>query len=133
MNPINLLFWLNRILIKFETWLLIVILLVALGFAFLQVMLRNFFETGIGWADVFGRHLVLWLGFFGATLSTQTNSHIKIDALTKILPKRVIPLVEFLIMIFCIIICYLLTGSAWKFMMDEKLSVHHKFPRRTCK
>lgn len=120
MNPIRLIFGLDRLLARLEGSLLVLILLVALSFSFLQVILRNFFDSGITWGDVFARHLVLWIGFFGATLSTQKDSHIKIDALTKILPKRAIPIVELFINFFCIIVGFLLFLAAVKFMMDEK-------------
>ncbi|MBI2341120.1 MAG: TRAP transporter small permease subunit, partial [Deltaproteobacteria bacterium] len=48
--------------------------MIVLGF--LQVVLRNFFGSGISWADVTVRHLVLWVGFFGAVLATIENRHI---------------------------------------------------------
>lgn len=122
MNPIRLIFSLDRLSARLESCLLVLILLMALCFSFLQVILRNFFDSGINWGDVFGRHLVLWIGFFGATLSTKQDSHIKIDALVKVLPKRAVPIVDLFICFFCIAVSFLLYQSAFKFMMDEKMS-----------
>ena len=38
--------------------------------AFLQIVLRNDFSTGLDWGDSLLRNLVLWIGFIGATLAT---------------------------------------------------------------
>lgn len=120
LNPIKLLLGINKGLAKLEGFLLVSVLLTALFFAFLQVILRNFFNSGISWGDVFTRHLVLWIAFFGATLSTLEDKHIKIDALLKVIPKKFLPLVELIINIFCIIVSYLLFMSALKFVVDER-------------
>lgn len=122
LKPLSILFTLNKILIKLERFLLSALLITMLFFASLQVFLRNFFDTGIEWADVFARHLVLWVGFFGATLATQDNRHIRIDALTKVISKKWQPLIEVFITIFCIIVSYLLAMAALKFTLDEKMA-----------
>ncbi|MDO8519461.1 MAG: TRAP transporter small permease [Deltaproteobacteria bacterium] len=122
MNPIRWLIPLNNLFARIEGYLLVVVLLIALFFAFLQVILRNFFDSGIAWGDVFTRHLVLWIAFFGATISTLEDKHIKIDALLKVLPKRAVPIIEILIHLFCIVVSYLLFDSAYRFIVGEKLS-----------
>lgn len=122
LNPVLLMDRFNRLLSQLESFLLGSTLLLALGFAFLQVILRNFFDTGISWADVFTRHLVVWIGFFGATLSTQLNKHICIDALAKIVPKKYKIIIDLLIGFFCVVVGSLLTNSAYKFVIDEKMS-----------
>lgn len=120
MNPLRWLFPLNRLFARIEGYVLVVVLLVALFFSFLQVILRNFFDSGVPWGDVFARHLVLWIAFFGATISTLEDKHIKIDALLKILPKKAVPVIEILVTLFCIVVSYLLFQSALHFVVDEK-------------
>src|SRR3990167_6348126 len=101
LNPLNWLFGLDKLLMKVEGFFLTSILIALLFFAFLQVVLRNFFDSGINWGDVFARHLVLCIAFLGATLSTREGRHIRIDALAKILPKKAQPIVELFISFFC--------------------------------
>lgn len=120
MNPIRWLPPLNRLMCRLEEFLLVSVLLAALFFSFLQVILRNFFDSGINWGDVFTRHLVLWIGFFGATISTLEDRHIRIDALSKVLPKKALPVVELFICLFCIVVGYLLFFSAYHFVDGEK-------------
>jgi TRAP-type C4-dicarboxylate transport system permease small subunit len=55
-------------------------------FGCLQIILRNFFHSGLLWADPLMRHLVLWLGCLGAALATTRVRHINIDVFTRLLP-----------------------------------------------
>jgi TRAP-type C4-dicarboxylate transport system permease small subunit len=100
-----------------------VLLIVFLGFiiliAFLQIVLRNFFFTGLDWGDSLVRNLVLWIGFIGATLATKEGKHINIDVVSRWLPslgKNVVALVTHL---FSFCICCLLTYAAIKFIKNE--------------
>lgn len=120
--PFRIIFALDRLFARLEGFLLSVTLIVMLSFASLQVILRNFFDTGIEWGDVFARHLVLWVGFFGATLSTKEDRHIRIDAFTKIIPARWKPLVDFLVCCFCIVVGLFLYDAAAKFVLSEKMA-----------
>jgi TRAP-type transport system small permease protein len=52
----------------------------------LQVVARNFFDTGYPFADVLLRYLVLLVSFLGAILATATNRHIRIDVALAWLP-----------------------------------------------
>lgn len=122
LNPINWLFGLDRLMSKIEGFLLASVLLTMLFLSFLQVVLRNLFDSGINWGDVFARHLVLWVGFLGATLATREGRHIRIDALIKVLPKKALPIVYLFVNLFCIVVGYLLFRSALKFMLDEKMA-----------
>ena len=54
-----------------EDWILVSIVLFMVLMAFLQVILRNIFDMGIIWGDILLRHLVLWIGFIGASLATK--------------------------------------------------------------
>src|SRR5678816_2136977 len=51
---------------RIENGLLAILVLVLVGLAGTQIVLRVFFETGVAWADSFSRSLVLWTGMLGA-------------------------------------------------------------------
>ncbi|MBI4040476.1 MAG: TRAP transporter small permease [Deltaproteobacteria bacterium] len=70
---------------KIETFILVIFILFMIFFSFAQVVLRSFFDSGFPWADAMLRNMVLWVGFVGASLATQEDRHIKIDALTAFL------------------------------------------------
>jgi TRAP-type C4-dicarboxylate transport system permease small subunit len=87
--------------------------------AFLQIVLRNFFSTGLDLGDSLLRNLVLWIGFVGATLATKEGKHINIDVVSRWLPpigKNVVTLITHL---FSFLVCSALTYATLKFIRNE--------------
>ena len=109
----------DKALTKFEGYILITLLFVMVVMAFLQVALRNLFSSGILWADIFLRHLLLWLGFLGAAIATSENRHINIDAVRRFLSKRMRSAVEVLTDSFAAVICFMLARASWTFVQGE--------------
>jgi TRAP-type C4-dicarboxylate transport system permease small subunit len=118
----KLLHSLDRIFYRIEFGLLVVFLGSMVLLAFMQVVLRNFFNTGLVWADTIVRHLVLWLGFVGATLATREERHIGIDAITRFLSARAKLVILILTSVFAAIVCYYLAAAAWTFVLDERVN-----------
>jgi TRAP-type C4-dicarboxylate transport system permease small subunit len=104
---------------RVEQTLIVTFLSFMILLAFLQIVLRNFFSTGLDWGDSFLRNLVLWIGFIGATLATREGKHINIDVVSRWLPslgKNIITLITHL---FSFSICCLLTCATLKFIKNE--------------
>ena len=112
--------FLDKGLYRIENSLIVLILGTMILLAFLQVVLRNFFSTGILWGDIFLRHLVLWVGFIGASLATRNKKHINIDVLTRMLPVRIVPLVQIIVDGITIIVVFVLMKAAWRMVVFEK-------------
>ena len=115
----NLLKRIDKALTRFEGYVLITLLFIMVVMAFLQVVLRNLFSSGILWADVFLRHLLLWLGFLGAAIATSENRHINIDAVRRFLSKRMRSAVEVLTDSFAAVVCFMLARASWTFVQGE--------------
>ena len=79
---------------EFEKWLLVSLVLLMIVLAIAQIFLRNIFSTGIEWADVTIRHLVLWVGLVGASLAAKEQRHLSIDIASRLIPKKWYALVE---------------------------------------
>ncbi|RMG66307.1 MAG: TRAP transporter small permease [Calditrichaeota bacterium] len=107
--------WLNRL----EMGLIILLLAVMVNLAFLQVVLRNLFSTGILWADIFLRHLVLWMGFLGAAIATRSDRHIKMDVLNRLFPPRLQPLVHLVTHLLSMVVCGVLARAGYTFLRFE--------------
>lgn len=75
-------------LLATETFFLLFFLLTAILLASAQIFLRNFFDSGIGWADSALRILVLWIGMIGAMFASRNKKHIRIDILSHYLPTK---------------------------------------------
>ena len=112
--------FINNILAKLETIFLIIVLLSMILVAFLQVILRNFFSTSILWGDTFSRHLVLWVGFLGASLATYEGRHITIDIFSRLLSPTFKRVVAILVNIFSATVCFFLMKAAINFISIEK-------------
>lgn len=106
-------------LASFENVLIIVTLGLMVILSFLQVLLRNLFDTGILWGDIFLRHLVLWVGFIGASLATREKRHIHIDILSRFVPKKWMTVIQTLIDIVSILICIVLAKASYVFLSFE--------------
>jgi TRAP-type C4-dicarboxylate transport system permease small subunit len=78
----NGLVWLQRI----EIFLLAALVLTLAALAGAQIILRDFFDTGISWADQLMRSLVLWTGMLGALTAARDDKHIALDVLQRYLP-----------------------------------------------
>lgn len=104
---------------KIEEGCLISLFSCLLLIAFLQIILRDLFATGISYADPLLRHLVLWIGLLGATLATRQDRHIHIDILPRIVPEKRKALLQIATNLFSTIICLFLTYAAIKFIRDE--------------
>jgi C4-dicarboxylate transporter DctQ subunit len=113
---------LDEIAERIEGIFLVLFLSLMIGIAFLQVLLRNFFSTGLSWGDPLVRSLVLWIGFIGAALATREGRHINMDLLSRWIPfvgKKGIDTVTNLL---SSLVCGLLTYGALKFIRNEALS-----------
>lgn len=107
---------------KLEQAVLVSLLLVMVGLAFIQIFLRVFFHSGIIWGDVALRHLVLWVGLVGAMVATRESRHINIDILPRLLSGKPRKLLGIFIDFFSAFICVLLTLAGVKFVSDEFLA-----------
>jgi len=104
---------------KVEQTLIITFLSFMIFVAFLQIVLRNVFSTGLDWGDSFLRNLVLWIGFIGATLATKEGKHINIDIVSRWLPSLGRNIVMLITHLFSFSVCCLLTYAALKFIRNE--------------
>lgn len=111
----------DAIIDRVEQTLVSIFLSVMILIAFLQIVLRNLFATGLTWGDPLVRNLVLWVGFIGAAIATREGRHISIDVVSHWVPSRGKIVLEVIIHISSFIICGLLTFAAVKFVRNEAL------------
>ena len=109
----------DRWLEKISGWLVISFLGIMIVMAFAQVVLRNFFDTSIEWGDIFLRHLVLWVGYFGAVIATGERRHLKIEFVTKLVPPKVRKILFIITSLFASVVCYFLMQAAISFIQLE--------------
>jgi TRAP-type C4-dicarboxylate transport system permease small subunit len=104
---------------KLEYLVLVFLFTIMVGLAFLQIVLRIFFATGILWGDPLLRHMLLWVALLGATMATKEGKHINIDVISKLFPDRGKTAIQALTDLFSAVICVFLIQSSLKFIRDE--------------
>lgn len=83
--PRRALAWLDRL----ETGLIAVLVLAMVALAGAQIVLRNFFDTGLDWADPLLRAMVLWAAMLGALAAARDDKHIGLDVLAHFVHGKV--------------------------------------------
>ncbi len=114
--------WLQRlagVVSKTEDLLLGLLLSAMVLIAVVQIVLRNGWETGIGWGDPLVRVLLLWVGLLGAIIATREERHIRIDVLTRYLPARFSGLARYITEWFSAVVCALLAYHGGRLVWDE--------------
>ena len=66
-----------------ETCLLVVSLTAMLGVAVYQIVARNAFGAGVVWGEEFIQMAVLWLTMVGGAVASGTDTHIRIDLVSR--------------------------------------------------
>ena len=109
----------DKIISRVEQLLLAIMLSLMILVAVLQIVLRNFFATGLSWGDPLVRYLVLWAGFTGAALATKEGKHINIDVFSRWVPGRGYTIIQIITNLFSAFVCGLLTFAALTFVKNE--------------
>lgn len=100
--------------------IMVVTLATMIVLGFIQVVLRNFFDSGLPWAEIVIRNLVLWVGFAGAVVATAEGRHIAIGVLLNIIPQKMKRPAHFITSIFTSFVSAVLAYAAYKFILMEK-------------
>ncbi len=103
----------------FELGILAFLLIAMVIIATTQIVLRNFFDLGLIWADPLLRAMLLWLGLLGAVAASHGDNHISIDLLSKFLSKRWLSWSRMATSLFTALVCSVVAYHSARFVMDE--------------
>lgn len=84
-----------------------------------QIVLREVFDSSITWADELSRVAVLWLAMIAAIAACRENRHIRIDALSHLLPDSFIRFTRVFVDLFAAAICGVLAWHAYRYLQLE--------------
>ena len=104
---------------RIEKFTLTVMLSVMILLAFIQIILRNVFSSGIAWGDPLVRYLVLWVAFIGASLATREGKHITIEVFSRWLSDRGNRFLQAISSLISALVCALLVFAGWTFVSNE--------------
>jgi TRAP-type C4-dicarboxylate transport system permease small subunit len=110
---------LDRIGRAIETTLLVLVLggliVVAVG----QIVLREFFSYGFIWANELQNLMVLWLAMFAAIAAARDDRHIRIDALSRVMPKGWVRVSKVIVDVFAAIVCAVIAWHVYEYVKLE--------------
>lgn len=115
----NIWYRLDKQINRVENVLVSILLITMILVAFFQIVLRNFFASGIDWGDSLVRYLVVWVAFIGAAIATREGKHITIDILSQWSTGLVRVGIRVVCHLISAAICALLTVAAIKFIHFE--------------
>ena len=78
----------DRVLLRLNRWLVIIILAAMAMMVFANVALRFLTDESILWVEEVSRYLMIWLTFLGAGLVLRYGGHIGIDTLQDSFPRQ---------------------------------------------
>jgi len=84
-----------------------------------QIVLRQFFDGTISWADEFIKIVVLWLAMVGSIAAARDNRHIRIDVLSHVLPDKLVILSRIVVDLFAAGVCAMIAWQAWRYLQIE--------------
>ncbi len=104
-----------------EKTILMALLLFLLGFALLQIVLRNFFAMGIVWGDTLLRHVLLWSSLLGMARAVGERKYIAIELFPLLLSGRWKKASELACDFFSCLVAGVLCVVSWNFVQSERL------------
>jgi TRAP-type C4-dicarboxylate transport system permease small subunit len=109
----------GRTVDRLQEFMLCAFLLLMIILGCLQILSRDFFDSGFIWIDPLLRYLVIWSGLFGAIVATRKGKHIVIDLSSHLLPPRAKPWLAVANNLFAAAVCLALTYAAVVFVKNE--------------
>ena len=110
---------LDRIGTAAETVALVSMLTAMMLAAVGQILMREVFGASFSWADELVRLMVLWLALVGSIAACRENRHIRIDALSHVLPDTAVKVIRILVDVFAAIVCGIIAVQAWRYLQIE--------------
>lgn len=104
---------------RLEEALLVLLLTAMIGVAAAQVVLRNFFDSGLYWGDSAVRVIVLWVAMLGAMVASRNDEHIRIDLAGRFLPVQLKTHVTRLVNLFTCAVLLLFAWYSFQFVRYE--------------
>jgi len=102
-----------------ENWLIALLVISLVLFSLLQIILRNFFSTGIIWGDTLLRHTVLWVSLLGAARATAEHKHIQVNLLSRLLSVKSAHILGIICDLFAMVVTATLLCASITFVGNE--------------
>ncbi|MBL4831128.1 MAG: TRAP transporter small permease [Aliivibrio sp.] len=110
-----------KILHRFEENTISLLLVSITLLVFIEVILRFVFNTGLLWAQEVTLYLSAWMVLMGASWGVREGTHIGVDAMVKLLPKKGQRIVTLCSIALCLVYCGLFLYGSWVYLSKMKM------------
>lgn len=110
----------TRLFARLEDALLVGLLSAMILVAVAQILLRNFWDSGLAWGDPFTKVMVLWVGLLGAMVASRNDKHINIDLLSRFLSAKFKAASRALNALFTAAVCGVIAYHAARLVLIDK-------------
>lgn len=116
--------WLNHL----EDGLIVLILMVMIGLAVYQIVLRNVFSSSLVWVEPLLQNAVLWIGLLGAMIASRRDEHIRIDLINTWLKPEARRWLAMVVDLFTCAVCAIVAWYSMLFLFEEMGQGGNAFP-----
>lgn len=113
-----------------EGYMSFVLLLTMTFVMFIGVIFRYVFNASLSWSEELSRYLFIWFIFISTSYAVTERAHIRVEALNKIIPKKIRPYMNIVGRIiwfaFSLFVTYL--GVSYAMSMTTSVSAAMKLP-----
>jgi C4-dicarboxylate transporter DctQ subunit len=90
---------------KIELFLTGIVFVSALAVLSVNIILRQFFSSGLEWAEEYMRYAVIWVTFIGCAICAEDDLHVGIDIIFQISPPKVKKILKIICMSLSTVFC----------------------------
>ncbi len=120
---LNILKKIDKAIVKLCEIFLVISIIAMVGFAFWQVIGRFLLKLSTPYAEEFARLAIVWCIMIGGALAVRKNEHIRVDSLTRILPKSI----QFILELFSYVLVLIFTVYITKYSYAYVLATAEDF------
>ena len=116
----------ERILVKINNFIVILMLMIMFVLVFINVITRYSMGFSMNWAEEVSRYLMIWIAYLGIGLAMREKRHASFQVLYDILPKKYVPYIKLLVSLIIIIFMIFLVVLGFQysqFAMRNKTAV----------
>jgi C4-dicarboxylate transporter DctQ subunit len=84
-----------------------------------QIVMREVFNSGVAWGGEVLKLMVLWLAMIAAIAASRDNRHIRVDAISHLLPETAIRISRVIVDVFAAVVCCVVAWQAWRYVQLE--------------
>ncbi|NNC77036.1 MAG: TRAP transporter small permease [Woeseiaceae bacterium] len=84
-----------------------------------QIIAREVFSTGFVYTDELIKLMLLWLAMVGSVAASRDDRHIRIDALSHLLPPMAVKISRLVVDVFAAIVCGVIAWHAYRYLLLE--------------